>query len=226
MIMRRIIRFRPLDLLRARSKAFALYILLLLNCFCLTACQQSPYAKLSREDRGNHSYKGHYKVGKEYVVNQVKYKPKEVKQFTQVGLASWYGKGDGFHGKKTANGDKYSRHMLTAAHKTLQLPSLVKVTNLSNNKSVIVLVNDRGPFCRKRIIDVSEKAADILGMKLQGVAKVKIEYLPEESKQFLTDMGLQKKHGSVSKKAKLANGKCTVNCHVKLVNLKHKIDVN
>jgi rare lipoprotein A len=124
-------------------------------------------------------YKGHYKVGKSYVINKKIYHPQEVTYYKKEGLASWYG--PKFHGKKTANGETFNRRGLTAAHHTLPLPSVVKVTNLKNQKSVIVVVNDRGPFNKNkehRIIDVSEKAAEILGMKQQGVAKVKVELLP------------------------------------------------
>lgn len=207
------------------------FIFLIILCLFISSCStnqnysNSDYRKFSKDDRGNIHYKGHYKVGKEYKVNNLSYKPREVRSFTQVGIASWYGKHDGFHGKKTANGDVYNRQMLTAAHRTLQLPSIVKVTNLSNNKSVIVLVNDRGPYVKGRIIDISEKAAEVIGMKLQGTAKVKIRYLAKESQEFLKTLGLQKKHGSTAK-TKLNNKKCTVNCHVKLVNLKHKIKVD
>ncbi len=205
--------------------------LLFIICLFISSCStnqnysNSDFRKFSKDDRGNNHYKGHYKVGNKYKVKNTSYKPREVKSYTQVGMASWYGKRDGFHGKKTANGDIYNRHMLTAAHKTLQLPSIVKVTNLSNKKSVIVLVNDRGPYSKGRIIDISEKAAEMLDMKRQGTAKVKIKYLAKESQEFLKTLGLEKKKGSTSK-TKLTNNKCTVNCHVKLLNLKHKIKVD
>ena len=91
----------------------------------------------------------------------------------QVGLASWYG--PGFHGKKTASGDRFSVHSLTAAHKTIKLGTKVKVTNLNNNKSVVVLINDRGPFVRGRILDLSPAAKRILDMG--GTAKVHIEII-------------------------------------------------
>lgn len=122
---------------------------------------------------------GHYKVGSSYSIKNQVYTPKEVKHYNKVGLASWYGKR--FHGKKTANGDTFNRRGLTAAHHTLPLPSVVKVTNLNNNKSVVVVVNDRGPFSGKqhRIIDISEKAAEVIDIKRQGVAKVKVELLSE-----------------------------------------------
>lgn len=90
--------------------------------------------------------------------------------------ASWYG--PGFDGKTTANGESYDQNELTAAHRTLQMPSLVRVTNLDNGRAVVLRVNDRGPYSRGRIIDVSSKAADLLGFKKYGTAKVRVETLP------------------------------------------------
>ncbi|MAQ71421.1 MAG: hypothetical protein CL565_04425, partial [Alphaproteobacteria bacterium] len=105
--------------------------------------------------------------------------PKEMKEFVQTGIASWYG--PGFHGKQTANGEIYNSGDLTAAHKTLQLPSIIRVTNLENGRSAILRVNDRGPFAHDRILDVSEKGAEMLGFKNKGKAKIKLELLEEES---------------------------------------------
>lgn len=92
---------------------------------------------------------------------------------SQIGTASWYG--PGFHGKRTASGDKFNKHSLTAAHKTIKLGTKVKVTNLFNNKSVIVLINDRGPYSRGRIIDLSQAAKNQLEMG--GTTKVSIEII-------------------------------------------------
>ncbi len=94
----------------------------------------------------------------------------------QTGVASWYGVP--FHGRKTANGEIYNMHTLTAAHKTLPLGTRVRVTNLENLKSLIVKVNDRGPFAHGRIIDLSREAAIQLEMLYNGVARVKIEAIP------------------------------------------------
>ena len=126
-------------------------------------------------------YKGHYKVGSSYKIKNKVYTPREVTFYKKEGLASWYGAK--FHGKKTANGEVFNRKGLTAAHQTLPLPSVVKVTNLKNNKSVVVVVNDRGPFAHKehRIIDLSEKAAEIIDMKKQGIVKVEVELLPSST---------------------------------------------
>ncbi|MGH7000604.1 MAG: septal ring lytic transglycosylase RlpA family protein, partial [Stellaceae bacterium] len=93
--------------------------------------------------------------------------------FTQVGLASWYG--PHFDGKRTADGERFDRNALTAAHRTLPLNSYVRVTNLANNRSVIVRINDRGPYVGNRIIDLSARAARDLGIRSGGVARVRIE---------------------------------------------------
>lgn len=136
----------------------------------------------------NGKYVGHYKVGKPYKINKATYVPKEVDHYHQVGMASWYG--DGFHGNKTANGERFNKHSLTAAHPTLPMPSIVRVTNLRNNKSVVVRVNDRGPFgpffgrAKNRIIDLSEKAAEILGIKRMGVEKVSVQLLPKATAEL------------------------------------------
>lgn len=123
---------------------------------------------------------GNFKVGKPYTVNGTVYRPQETYEYAETGIASWYG--PGFHGKKTASGETYHQGELTAAHRTLQMPSLVRVTNLENGRSVIVRVNDRGPFAKGRIIDISERAAQLIGMIGKGTAKVKVEMLPEESR--------------------------------------------
>lgn len=205
---------------------FSRLLVPLVCCIFLAACSTDPksslYKKLSKEDPKNIHYQGHYKIGKEYTVRGRTYKPTNDNSFTQIGTASWYGSKGNFHGKKTANGDKFNKHMLTCAHPRLPLPSLVKVTNLHNNKSVILMVNDRGPFKKSRILDVSEKAATILGFKNQGVAKVKVQYLHQDTQDFLKKIALKPKENSKAK-TKVAHEKCSVNCHVKLVNLKHKL---
>lgn len=111
-----------------------------------------------------------------YVVKGVRYHPlASAKNFVQTGKASWYG--PGFHGKKTSNGERYNMHALTAAHKTLPLGTVVRVSNLDNGKNVIVRINDRGPFHGKRVIDLSKAAAARLGFVKQGMAKVRVEAL-------------------------------------------------
>jgi len=201
-------------------------ILLLTILFVISSCspQDALYRKLSKEDAGKKHYEGHYKIGESYKVNNKTYHPEKNHNYQETGMCSWYGKKDGFHGKKTANGDTYNKNMLTAAHRTLPLPSMIKVTNLKNNKSLVVMVNDRGPFRKDRIIDVSEEAAKILDFKNAGVAKAKVQYLHKESKELLSKLRVNDQHGSKAKK-KIKNPKCSVNCHIKLVNMKHKLSL-
>lgn len=114
-------------------------------------------------------------VGKPYKVRGRWYKPAEDPDYVKVGAASWYG--DAFHGRLTANGEVYDMTHLTAAHPTMPLPSYARVTNQNNGASIVVRVNDRGPFAHGRIIDLSKRAAEMLDYTHAGVAKVKVEYL-------------------------------------------------
>lgn len=98
------------------------------------------------------------------------------RKITESGMASFYGAGDGYHGRKTANGETFNKNKLTAAHKTLPFGTVVKVKNLSNGQTVKVRINDRGPFVKGRIIDLSEKAAKKINMRQQGVAEVTLKY--------------------------------------------------
>ncbi len=123
---------------------------------------------------------GTYKVGSPYKIMGQWYYPKEDYSYSEVGIASWYG--EDFHARKTANGENYDMHALTAAHRTLPLPSIVKVTNLENGRSLVLRVNDRGPYAKNRIIDISKRGAQLLGFQTQGTAKVRVEVLEEESK--------------------------------------------
>lgn len=116
-----------------------------------------------------------YKVGKPYRIGGVQYVPRIDPHYDERGIASWYG--PGFDGKRTANGEIYDMDALTAAHTTLPLPSLVRVDNLENGRSVVLKVNDRGPFARGRIIDVSRRAAEKLGFRRQGTARVRVRVL-------------------------------------------------
>lgn len=122
---------------------------------------------------------GIYKLGKPYKVNGVWYFPKEDLKYEEVGIASWYG--PGFHTKQTANGEIFDMDMVSGAHKTLPLPSVVKVTNIENGRSILVRINDRGPFVNDRLIDLSRKGAELLGFISKGTAKVKVELMPEET---------------------------------------------
>lgn len=111
-----------------------------------------------------------------YKVAGKRYNPlKKVSSFSQTGSASWYG--SQFHGRKTASGERYNMHAMTAAHKTLPIPSYARVTNLANGKSVVVRINDRGPFHGSRVMDVSKAAASKLGFINKGTAKVRVEQI-------------------------------------------------
>ncbi|CAH1661923.1 Endolytic peptidoglycan transglycosylase RlpA [Hyphomicrobiales bacterium] len=114
-------------------------------------------------------------VGKPYTIAGKVYHPREDSRYSRVGLASWYG--DAFHGRRTANGEVFDKLSIAAAHPTLPLPSYVRVTNLTNNKSMVVRVNDRGPFHGNRLIDVSSRTAEALGFKRAGTARVQVDYI-------------------------------------------------
>ena len=118
---------------------------------------------------------GQYLVGHPYTIAGRTYYPRENPTYSAVGMASWYG--DAFHGRRTANGEVYDMRAISAAHPTMPLPSYARVTNLANGYSVIVRVNDRGPYHGGRVMDVSSRAADVLDFKGEGTAKVKVEYV-------------------------------------------------
>ena len=118
---------------------------------------------------------GHYKIGKPYKVAGKRYVPKDQPGYNKTGKASWYG--DDFHGRLTANGEIFDMNTLTAAHPTLPLPSYARVTNLKNGRSVIVRINDRGPYAHRRIIDLSKRTAEVLDFKNDGIANVRVKYI-------------------------------------------------
>lgn len=125
---------------------------------------------------------GRYKVGNPYQIAGKWYYPQADLDYDETGIASWYG--PGFHGKQTANGERYDQHALTAAHPTLPMPSLVEVTNLENGRALKVRINDRGPYKNGRIIDLSKRAAELLDISRNGTAKVRVRVLREESLQL------------------------------------------
>lgn len=118
---------------------------------------------------------GRYMVGKPYTIAGKRYYPRLDRSYNRKGLASWYGAA--FHGRKTANGEIYDMRSLTAAHPTMPLPSYARVTNLKNGRSVIVRVNDRGPFHGGRVIDVSKRVAEVLDFKRDGISRVRVRYI-------------------------------------------------
>lgn len=124
---------------------------------------------------------GTYKIGNPYQIEGVWYYPAEDPQYGETGVASWYGKA--FHGKRTANGAIYDMNALTAAHRTLPMPFNVRVTNLDNGRSIVLIINDRGPFARGRIIDVSRRAAQLLGFERKGTTLVRVEAVPGQGRR-------------------------------------------
>lgn len=180
------------------------------DCACCYACingsmdynidnyeqQDNRYNNTNDYDNKNYykkpkNYTGYYKIGNPYEINGKTYYPKENRNYKEIGLASWYGKE--FHNKKTANSEIFNMYEVTAAHKTLPLPSIVRVTNLENGKSIVVRVNDRGPFVDGRIIDLSYMAAKKLDAmhEKKGLIRVKVEYLDKETKKMLNEYGLK-----------------------------------
>lgn len=136
------------------------------------------------------------KIGKPYVIDGKEYIPSAQPDYDEIGMASWYG--PGFHGKSTASGEKFNENDMTAAHATLPLPSLVRVTNLRNGKSTIVRVNDRGPFSKSRIIDLSKSAAKEIGLKELGVAQVRVQYLRRETEEYVANLAPDKKERNLA----------------------------
>lgn len=118
---------------------------------------------------------GRYQVGDPYTVAGNTFVPREQPNLDTTGTASWYG--PAFHGRLTANGEIFDQHHLSGAHPTLPLPSYVRVTNLANGANTLVRINDRGPFSRDRLIDVSRRTAEVLGFQQQGTANVRVQYV-------------------------------------------------
>lgn len=147
---------------------------------CLTAgcaVERTAYVPTTPPPAGTSS--GQYKVGNPYQIDGTWYYPREQPDYDETGIASWYG--PTFYGHRTANGEVYNAGDLTAAHRTLPMPVNVRVTNLDNGRSIVLRVNDRGPYAKGRIIDVSEQAAKLLGFYNQGTARVRVTYLARSS---------------------------------------------
>jgi len=154
--------------------------------FLLAACATEEAARPSdqvvdTEGPIDEQMIGEYKVGRPYQVAGVWYYPKVDYSYRDTGIASWYG--PGFHGRRTANGEIFDQFDVSAAHPTLPMPSVVRVTNLENGRVLMVRVNDRGPFKNGRIIDMSRRGAQLLGFEGKGTAKVQVEIMEEESRQ-------------------------------------------
>ena len=163
-----------------RFRSLSLALLLFLSACAATEKPTTP-APFVPQSRGT------FKVGKPYTIDGRTYTPLLPASYKESGISSWYG--SEFHDKSTANGEVFDKHQLTAAHKTLPLPSVVRVTNQRNGKSAILRVNDRGPFVDTRLIDLSEASAKALGFHGQGLAPVVVELLPNESYDVALNAG-------------------------------------
>ncbi|MBV9556256.1 MAG: septal ring lytic transglycosylase RlpA family protein [Pseudolabrys sp.] len=176
-------RFSRQDLVVATARLSAVVAsgLLLANCSGGMSSKVDPKYGVSASARvvepGEPVPKGggSYRVGKPYVVGGRTYTPEENINYREEGVASFYS--DDFHGRFTANGEVFDMNSISAAHPTLPMPSYVRVTNLKNNRSLVVRVNDRGPYAKDRIIDLSVQSAKLLGIYGHGVGKVRVEYV-------------------------------------------------
>ena len=172
----RILAWRPCGI--ARVGAATLCALALAHCSApgLFGSKNSEYSpRVVEEGEPVPKGGGRYSVGKPYQVNGRTYHPRINTAYRAEGIASWYGRD--FHGRLTANGEVYDMHAISAAHPTMPLPSYARVTNLENDRSMIVRVNDRGPYARNRIIDLSTGTAKALGFHGRGLARVRVEYV-------------------------------------------------
>jgi rare lipoprotein A len=131
---------------------------------------------------------GYYRVGQPYTIGGQSYSPEENPQYSAEGIASWYGVD--FHGRQTANREIYDMNSISGAHPTLPIPSYARVTNLGNGRSLIVRVNDRGPYHQGRVIDVSARAAQLLGFHNAGTARVRVDYVGRASLEGSDDAKL------------------------------------
>ena len=156
--------------------------LILLSAFLITACAETQLVVHATKKLQPKVEKktGTYKVGDPYEINDVWYYPSVDYEYDETGIASWYGKQ--FHGALTANGETFDMNAISAAHKTLPMPSVVQVTNLENGRSLKLVVNDRGPFVNGRILDASRRTAQLLGFEKQGTARVRVQVLADESR--------------------------------------------
>jgi len=143
------------------------FLTVMISCLALAACGSTK--RIYDSSTANPGYK----VGKPYKVAGKIYHPRAEPDYDKQGLASWYG--PQFHGRKTANGDVFNMNALTAAHTTLPMPSYVRVTNEANGRWLILKINDRGPFVGNRLIDVSRRAAQLLGFEKKGVTRVRVQ---------------------------------------------------
>tara|TARA_R110000868_G_scaffold58283_3_gene180113 strand:+ start:711 stop:1706 length:996 start_codon:yes stop_codon:yes gene_type:complete len=181
------------------------WLILLGLAMLVTGCAETQFLiSGTKRLQGAAGTTGIYKIGTPYQISGTWYYPAEEWDYDETGIASWYGAD--FHGKDTANGESYDMNDLTAAHRTLPMPSFVRVINLENGRSIVLRVNDRGPFAKGRIIDVSRRGAQLLGFKDQGTARVRVQILAERSQALKAQILGQDsiaEHGSPIKVDKL-----------------------
>lgn len=174
------------------TRAFARLTLAAIACLFTANCMVGPMARMVDPQYGVPASPriveegqpvprggGVYRVGNAYTIAGRTYVPEVNPNYNTEGIASWYGAD--FHGRRTANGEVFDMHSISAAHPTLPIPSYVRVTNITNRRSLIVRINDRGPFKDNRIIDLSKKSADLLGFRGNGLARVRVEYVGRAS---------------------------------------------
>src|SRR5438105_6821320 len=161
----------------ARIGALAAGALVLAHCSAANKLDSSSRYSPKMIEDGEPVPKGggRYSVGRSYSINGRTYTPVENAAYRAEGMASWYG--PDFHGRQTANGEVYDMHSISAAHPTMPLPSYARGSNLDNGRSIVVRVNDRGPYVRNRIIDLSIGTAKALDFYGHGVARVRVEYV-------------------------------------------------
>ena len=170
-------------------------ILCVLIPLVLGSCAETQLAiHAAKRLSGNNAGQGAYKVGNPYQINGIWYYPAVDYNYSETGVASWYG--TKFHGRSTANGEIFDMNTVSAAHRTLPLPSIVRVVNLRNGRAILVRVNDRGPYARGRIIDLSRRSAQLLGFQKQGTAPVRVEIMAQESRR-IAHLGRQGKTAAI-----------------------------
>lgn len=180
----RVVIFAAASIARAPIKVVLVAALgvLTANCSSQTAGSSvdpkygvSPSERVVAEGQAAPKGGGRAMVGRPYTIAGRTFVPRVDENYSREGLASWYG--PGFHGRRTANGEVFDKHSVTAAHTTMPLPSYARVTNLVNNRSMIVRVNDRGPFHGNRVVDVSQSVAEALDFRQHGVQRVRVDYV-------------------------------------------------
>lgn len=174
-------------MMASRLRLISLFALL---AIFVSGCAETQFlihtAKRVARTEPAESGAGYYKIGNPYQIDGIWYHPAEDYEYDETGIASWYGAA--FHGKQTANGEIYDMNALTAAHRTLPMPSFVRVTNLENGRSLVLKVNDRGPFAKGRIIDISRRGSQLLGFQKQGTSRVRVQILADQSRAVAARM--------------------------------------